>query len=272
MPIDTWIKIWRAGFAISFFGATQFLVCCLVAIFMYPGGTIVDKKTNGYSLSENYVSDLGREVSLSRESNRSGSRIFNGSLVLFGICTLPFFFFMPTHAYDKVGWLTTAGICGAIACLALMIMGTNPCDTSPVTHAGAAFTWMVFTFLAASLHGICMLTSKEGISMGMSLVSVAVAMFAAAYFYHGTETAAAILFQREVPLKSVLLQKLVGISSLIWLFAFSAKLLLTTDFSEYYERNIAKETESYINDLSGRTLQEKHSKQEAEEPWVPKRK
>ena len=257
MPIDTWIKIWRGGFAVSFFGATQFLICCIVAIFIYPGGTMVDKNTDGYELSENYISDLGREVSLSRESNKTGSRLFNGSLILLGICTLPFFLFMPTHAYDKVGALTVAGALGVVACLSLVIAGSNPFDTAPISHAMAAFVWMVCTFLAASLHGICMLTSKEGISMGMSLVSVAVAMFAAAYFYHGTETAAAIFFQRDIPLKSVLLQKLFGISTLIWLFAFSAKLLLITDFSEYLDRNIAKETETYINDLSGRTLKEK---------------
>ena len=107
---------------------------------------------------------------------------------------------------------------------------------------------------------ICMLTSKEGISVALSLVSVAVAMLAVSYCYHGTETAAAVVFRREeIPLKSVLLQKLVFISMLIWMFSVSAKLLLTADFSEFYERDVSKETTDYLKDLE-------------DQPWVPTRK
>jgi hypothetical membrane protein len=260
MTIDTWIKIWKSGFAISFFGATQFLICCIIAIIIYPGGTIKDPESDGYSLSQNYLSDLGREVSLSRQSHDTGSTIFNGSLILLGICSLPFFVFMPTHAYDKVGWLSVAGVIGTGSALALIVMGCTPCDISPITHFLALLTWITCVFFSASIHALCMLTSKEGgVSMALSLVSVAVAMLAIAYSYHATETAAAVLFNREIPMKSMLLQKLLMIMVLIWLFAVSAKLLLTADFSEFYDRNISKETDEYLKELE-------------EEPWVPHRK
>ena len=55
--------------------------------------------------------------------------------------------------------------------------------------------------------------------MLLSLVRVGVAMLTVAYVYHATETAAAVMFRRELPIKSVLLQKLVVLASLIWFFA-----------------------------------------------------
>ena len=259
MTIETWIKIWKAGFVIAFFGAAQFILLCVVAMVLYPGGTMIDRDAVGYDLSDNYLSDLGREVSLSGQDNRSGSRIYNGSLILLGVCSLPFFFFMPTHAHDRVGWLALAGVIGTAAAVALIVMGSAPCDLSPATHFVALFVWIVAIFLSASLHAICMLTSKEGISMALSLVSVAVAMLAVAYIYHGTETAAAVLYRREIPLKSVLLQKLLMIATLIWMFGVSAKLLLTADFSEFYPREVSRETSDYLKELE-------------QEPWMPNRK
>ncbi len=260
MTIDTWIKIWRTGFAISFFGATQFLICCVISMVVYPGGTLIDSTSDGYSQSENYLSDLGREVSLSRQSHETGSKIYNGSLIFLGICSLPFFAFMPTHAYDKVAGLSVAAAIGTLTAISLIVMGFSPCDVAPATHFLALLVWLITLFLSSSIHAICMLTSKEGISVALSLVSVAVAMLAVSYCYHGTETAAAVVFRREeIPLKSVLLQKLVFISMLIWMFSVSAKLLLTADFSEFYERDVSKETTDYLKDLE-------------DQPWVPTRK
>jgi hypothetical membrane protein len=258
MTIETWIKIWRAGFLISFLGATQFVILCVVAMILYPGGTMLDENSVGYDLSENYLSDLGREVALDRQAN-AASRIFNGSLIALGICSLPFFFFMPTHAWDRTGGLTVAAVTGSLAAICLIVMGSNPCDVAPIPHFVALFFWIVAVFFAASIHALCLLTSKEGISVALSLVSVAVAMLAVAYIYHGTETAAAVLYRREIPLKSVLLQKLLMIATLIWMFANSAKLLLTSDFSEFYPRDVSKETDDYLQELGA-------------EPWVPQRK
>jgi len=259
MTIDTWIKIWKAGFAISFFGATQFLICCVISVAVYPGGTIKDTESDGYSLSQNYLSDLGRGISLSRQANDTGSRIFNTSLVIWGICSLPFFLFMPTHAYDKTGWLSVAAAIGTASAIALIAMGTSPCDIAGITHFSALLIWIICIFFAASIHAICMLTSREDASMALSLVSVAVAMLAVAYSYHGTETAAAVVFRREIPLKSVLLQKLLVVSVLIWMFSVSAKLLLTADFSEFYDREVTKETADYLKEIE-------------DEPWAPQRK
>ncbi len=259
MSIETWIKIWRAGFVVAFLGATQFLVCCVFAMILYPGGTVAEPTSDGYDLSENHLSELGREVSLSAEDNSTGSSIFNTSLILLGLTSLAFFGFMPTHAYDKVKGLSFAAVIGAGASVSLIVMGMNPCDLSPLAHYLALFFWIVTIFFSSSIHALCMLTSKEDIAMWMSLISVAVAMFSVAYIYHGTETAAAVMLKREIPMKSALLQKLLFIATLIWMFSVSAKLLLTADFSEFYSRDVSKETDEYLKELE-------------DQPWTPTRK
>ena len=60
----------------------------------------------------------------------------------------------------------------------------------------------------------------------------------------------AFLFhQSSVPLKSVLLEKLLFITSMIWFLVFSARMLLTTDFSEYRERQLGIDAEDYMSRL-----------------------
>lgn len=258
MNIETWIKIWRAGFIVSFFGVTQFVLCCIIAMAQYPGGTMLDSTTTGYDLSENYLSDLGREVALNNEPN-PGRFLFNGSLVLLGICSLPFFMFMPTHAYDRTGWLILSAVIGTFAAVAIICLGSYPCDLSPIAHFVALFVWLVAIFFASSIHAIALLTSKETTSMFVSLVSVGVAMLAVAYLYNGTETVAAVVMHREIPLKAVLLQKLLGLATLIWIFTISLKLLLTADFSEFYPREVGEDSESYLQSLE-------------EDPWLPQRR
>ena len=259
MDIDTWIKVWRTGFAIAILGVAQFIVCSIIAIVLYPGGTIESKQTSEYRLSQNYLGDLGREVSLNNKDNATGSRIFNGSLILLGVCSIPFFLFLPTHAADRIGWLTIAAIFGVISSLLLIVMATSPADISPFGHYIALFFWVVTTFFCTSIHAGCMLTSRESPSLGLALISVAVAMLTVSYIYHSTETAAAVLYGREIPLKSVFLQKLVFISWLVWVLAFSARTLLVTDFSEYAERRNWQETEDYLKELE-------------EQPWTGQRK
>ena len=248
MPIESWIRIWRAGIAISILGVGQFMICVLISVSLYPGGTMVDATSSGFSASGNYLSDLGREVSFSGQDNRLGSRFFNWSLTFLGFSMLPFCFLIPTQAPDRLVSLSIAAGLGGMSAVALIVMGICPIDLYPMFHMVGLFLWLACLFLATSIHSIAVLTSKEKGSL-LALVSVAVAMISVSYVYHGTETAAAVWFNREIPLQAAFLQKLVVIASLIWVLTFSLKMLLTTDFSDFYDRDIQSETEAYLQDL-----------------------
>ncbi len=255
MSVDTWIKIWKASFALTLLGTGQFLVCCVLAMLFYAGGNVEDRNAPGYSVSQNFVSDLGRTASLSGAPNTTSSRIFNGSLMLFGVCQLPWFLFMPMQAWDRPVALWIAAGIGSLAALALVFAGSNPADLRPATHHLFLFAWVVGIFLSSSIHAIAMLTSRENEFLVLPLVSVGVAMLAIAWAISATETASAFLTHRNsVPLQSVWLEKMVFIATMIWFLTFTARLLLTTDFSEYRERQTAADAEMYLNEISDQPL------------------
>jgi hypothetical protein len=250
MSVEAWIKVWRGGFAVSFFGATQFVICCLIAMALYPGGNVGNRAASGYWPQSNFVSDLGRTDSLSGKPNRTGSRVFNISLIVFAISLAPFFLFMPMQAWDRSGLLATAAVLGGLASVGLLVEATHPADLYPAMHHLGLFGWVFGLFLSTSLHGYSLLTSRENRSLFMPLISVAVAMLAIGFCISAGETAYAFLFFKpDVPLQSVVLEKLVFLGALIWLFSFSLRMMLTADFSEYQMKQRDIDAEEYLGQI-----------------------
>ena len=54
----------------------------VAAMGRYPGGTALDTTTIGYSLSHNFLSDLGMTIAYNHEPNRLGAALFVASLLL----------------------------------------------------------------------------------------------------------------------------------------------------------------------------------------------
>ena len=69
-------------FRLSRGAATAAVVLIVFAMFLYPGGTLRDSHTIGYSFSQNFLSDLGMTVTHGTQSNRLGARIFTASFGL----------------------------------------------------------------------------------------------------------------------------------------------------------------------------------------------
>ncbi|MEP6766190.1 MAG: hypothetical protein ABJB66_17900, partial [Gemmatimonadaceae bacterium] len=57
-------------------------ICGVSAMLLYPGGTPLDHTTAGYSLSQNFLSDLGMTVSYNGLPNSFGALLFIVSLML----------------------------------------------------------------------------------------------------------------------------------------------------------------------------------------------
>ena len=70
-----------------------FITLNIVAMFFYPGSTYRDHLTLGYSLTENFLSDLGRTLTFSEDINFLSSQIFNMSLIGTGVVFVFFFYF-----------------------------------------------------------------------------------------------------------------------------------------------------------------------------------
>ena len=89
-----------------------FLVSVCIAIFFYPGGNIHDSTQEGYSLTHNFLSDLGGYKSHSGDINFLSSFFFGFSLILFFFAGIAFLY-IPHLFKDNIFNFRLA-FCGSI--------------------------------------------------------------------------------------------------------------------------------------------------------------
>ena len=95
----------------------------------YPGGTTLDARTPGYSISRNFLSDLGRTVAYNGERNYLGASFFVASAVLLNISlgarllTIISLYWADRRARQ---WVLGAAACGLLACGAFVGVAVTP--------------------------------------------------------------------------------------------------------------------------------------------------
>ena len=80
-------------------GMVGFLLCIVLSISFYPGGTIKQENTSGYIFTENFLSDLGRTVSPSGDNNFASMILFICALASISLSMSGFFY--GTFRYFK---------------------------------------------------------------------------------------------------------------------------------------------------------------------------
>ena len=110
-----------------------FIVFNLTAMMFYPGGTIGNPSTQGYSFTENFFSDLGNSVSHSGENNIISFILFNFSLSLCGLTFIVLFYSIKTAFKPSLlNFLATLfGILGGICCIGVAF---TPADLLLAPH------------------------------------------------------------------------------------------------------------------------------------------
>ena len=119
----------------------------VAAMIRYPGGTSLDATTAGYSLSQNFLSDLGMTVAYDGQSNRLGAGLFVVSLLLLvvglgsGIMTLVRLY---GTAPASRRWARLAGLCGLLACVAFTGVAVTPENqVMPIHLAFTLWAWRI---------------------------------------------------------------------------------------------------------------------------------
>lgn len=151
-------KYWKKTFlAYSIFGAILFVTNTIIASLFYSGGSHYDSSNPGYSFMWNYVSDLGRTISLSGDLNSISRIIFTITLSLVGLSVVLYssvftdFFKKTTFQNIRI----TALISGIMYGLCYFIIGYLSLDKYYTIHTTfviiAGFMRLVAMFLFASL-------------------------------------------------------------------------------------------------------------------------
>jgi hypothetical membrane protein len=125
--IKSQVDVRRAGLLL-FIGATQFMIGMMVAEAFYPN----------YSISANFISDLGATCRENCIIYQPTSSIFNGSVLLFGLFTLIAAYLIHRGAEQKL-----VAIIFALASIGIMGVGIFP-ETARSLHG--LFSLIAFLF------------------------------------------------------------------------------------------------------------------------------
>lgn len=111
------------------------------AMIRYPGGTPLDPTTSGYSLSENFLSDLGMTVAYDHRPNRLGAGLFVLSLLLLvvglGHALVQIAHRLSEHSAAR-RWAGAAVLCGVFVCVAFAGVAVTPENRDMSVHASLA--------------------------------------------------------------------------------------------------------------------------------------
>jgi hypothetical protein len=129
------------------------IVLASVAALLYPGGTVRNPSTSGYSLFGNSLSDLGSTIAWNGQSNYYGARFFTSGLGLLAIaCAGTFFVLVRAYSSPPITHRLAGAACvlGILACASLIGAANTPEDRNSLLHG--RFTLLACgAFLVATL-------------------------------------------------------------------------------------------------------------------------
>ena len=120
--------------------------CIFIAMPFYQGGHLLDSTTNGYNFFRNFVSDLGRTISLSGERNLTSFAIFStGTLVLLGSLTRFLFLAVSEFNINSRLLISIAKISALYSCIGVLGVVITPVNI-PSLYALHIFFAISMTF------------------------------------------------------------------------------------------------------------------------------
>ena len=121
----------------------------------YPGGTALDPASPGYSLSRNFLSDLGMTVAYDRLPNRLGAGLFVVSLLVLvvglGHAVTAIARNLSGHPASR-RWARSAAVSSLLACVAFAGVAVTPENRAMAVHvAFTQWAWRIMPMVAALL-------------------------------------------------------------------------------------------------------------------------
>ena len=122
-----------------------FIILQFLGMLVYPGGTIHDIETSGYSFTSNFFSDMGAYAARNGEPNYLSMILFSLSLTLVGVTFAFYYFVLPKiMGKNKINYiLSWAGTFFAF-CGSICLIGTGLTPTDLVFDAHVFFANNIF--------------------------------------------------------------------------------------------------------------------------------
>jgi len=147
MRLRTW--------AIARYGLLLALLLVVASGLLYPGGTLRDESTRGYSFTHNFLSDLGTTVAFNYERNVAGATLF-GLSVIVGVLVLGSLIVATVRLVSAAprarSFARLAAAAGLLACVGFLGAAIAPVDRAWRLHTLAGMMgFRSFPIVAALL-------------------------------------------------------------------------------------------------------------------------
>lgn len=163
--------------------AILFILLQVIGMLVYPGGTMYDVSTIGYSFSKNFFSDMGAYVARNGEPNYLSMIIFALSLTIVGITFSLYYLFLPrVLGNDRTNYLlASTGTLFAIGGSICMIgTGFTPSDIVFAPHVFFANNIFHCFLVTALLYTIVIFRSdslKKRYAMGYAMFFISIFIY-----------------------------------------------------------------------------------------------
>ncbi len=144
----------------SFFGILSFFILTIIAMAIFPGGTIFDADLDSYSFLNNFFSDLGRTTDF--EGNKNPTQyIFTAALIMVSLSMFSFFAvsynIFSIQRFQKMNLASI--VFGIIASIGYVGIAFTPWDVVRPAHElavqiGFISFWIMSILLTIMIYGI----------------------------------------------------------------------------------------------------------------------
>ena len=209
------------------FVTIYFIISVLVSIYFYPGGNIHDPLQIGYSISHNFLSDLGGYKSHSGLPNLISFLIFNFSMVLFILIGISFLF-IPKLFRDDILSFTISIIGSAFLFFGTFFfagVGFTPYDLYLNEHV--FFALNAFRLLVPGLVLYFFVLVRSNVSKKYSLMIFILLFFTLSYVVYQIVSDSPLTSVEQM-VEQAIIQKIITFVNIICMFflsfAFSERL------------------------------------------------
>lgn len=208
-------RLHRVAYLVALVGICQFSIFGFVAMLCYPGGTPFDSDTSGYCFWSNTLSDLGREVSISGQPNRTGALVFRASLATATVLGAGIWLALPGMFRSRRRLGLAVRVAGGTYVAAMIATALTPTDTAYFWHMSAIGLMGVAGIAGLLLSSVGVVLERRKVN-AFIVLSTVVGVLAAVHFY---QYANHFWFDGPWTPAAPAVQKLLTIGAIIWIGA-----------------------------------------------------
>ena len=141
-----------------------FIFFQLAGMFLYPGGTMFNSASKGYTFSENFFSDMGAYTARNGEPNYLSMILFSFSLAIVGVTFILYYFTLPLlFKSNKLNYLFTliGTLFAFMGSICLIGTGLTPSDLVLKSHQFFANNIFYSFLLTSFFYTIAIFRSNQ---------------------------------------------------------------------------------------------------------------